>query len=64
MPVVCSKFKVSEVHDFDKYVSRDQGARSDRTGSTGVGAVKSMNLQDYDYNFMINKPKMTRGCKL
>ena len=33
MPSVCTKFKVSEVHDFDKYISREQGARSERGGN-------------------------------
>eukprot|EP00347_Sterkiella_histriomuscorum_P017160 403350437 len=62
MPQVCSKFKATETHEFDKYVSREQGGiRSDRTGSCGVSAVKNMNLQDYDYNFMVNKPNISKG---
>ena len=68
MPSVCTKFKVSEVHDFDKYISREQGARSERGGNYssaggGLNGSKNKYLQDYDYDFMVNKPKITKGCK-
>lgn len=40
--------------------------KSERVGSaakSAVGVLKNMNLQDYDYDFMTNKPKISKGCK-
>ena len=62
MPSVCSKFKVSDAPKFDKYVTREQGTRSERDGGClSLNAKQKEFLQDYDYNYEINKEKINRG---
>ncbi|CDW81839.1 UNKNOWN [Stylonychia lemnae] len=61
MPSNCTKYKFNDVHNFDKYISRDQGAKSDRAGNSGINPSKNAYLQDYDFNFNFNKPKLDKG---